>query len=180
MSATTSGTTASPSRDAERLPGRSLVAGLLLGIGTATFVDETVFHQLLRWHHFYDRSTTEVGLISDGILHAVGWAAAIGAMFLFADLRRRRALVRTRWAGGLLAGAGGFQLYDGTVQHKVMGLHEIRYGVDLLAYDLVWNGVGAVLLGAGVVLILRTRTRASPRRASTGAGERGDGRAPGA
>ncbi|MFS4507384.1 DUF2243 domain-containing protein [Clavibacter sp. Sh2141] len=180
MSATTSGTTASPSHDAERLPGRNLVAGLLLGFGTATFVDETVFHQLLRWHHFYDRSTTEVGLISDGILHAVGWSAAIGAMFLFADLRRRRALSWPRWAGGLLAGAGGFQLYDGTVQHKVMGLHEIRYGVDLLAYDLVWNGVGAVLLLAGLVLI--RRTRASARRASAGssAGERGDGRTPGA
>jgi uncharacterized membrane protein len=28
-----------------------------------------------------------------------------------------------RWWGGLLLGAGGFQLYDGIVQHKLLGLH---------------------------------------------------------
>lgn len=74
--------------------------------------------------------------MSDGILHAVGWAAAIGSLFLLADLQRRQAVRWPRWTGGLLLGAGGVQLYDGTVQHKLMGLHEIRYGVDLLAYDV--------------------------------------------
>jgi len=34
--------------------------------GVAAFFDETVFHQLLHWHHCYDPSTTEVGLVSDG------------------------------------------------------------------------------------------------------------------
>ena len=29
-----------------------------------------------------------------------------------------------------------FQLYDGLVQHKLFGLHQIRYGVDLLVYAL--------------------------------------------
>jgi uncharacterized membrane protein len=31
--------------------------------------------------------------------------------------------------GGLLLGAGGFQLYDGIVQHMLLGLHQIRYHV---------------------------------------------------
>lgn len=53
MSASTNGPTASARPAAARatarpLPGRSLVAGLLLGIGTATTVDEVVFHQLLQ------------------------------------------------------------------------------------------------------------------------------------
>src|SRR5439155_16189047 len=112
---------------------------VLFGVGLAAFVDETVFHQLLHWHHFYDKSTLEVGLVSDGLFHAFGWFAAVASLFLLADLRRRNGLWWTRWAGGLLLGAGGFQLYDGVVQHKLMGLHQIRYQVDLVPYDLTWN-----------------------------------------
>src|SRR3954462_9217246 len=101
------------------LKGRSVWAGVLIGIGIAAFVDETVFHQLLHWHHFYDRSTPDVGLVSDGLFHAFGFVAIVAGLFLLADLRRRQALVVARWVGGLLLGAGGFQLYDGLVQHKV-------------------------------------------------------------
>jgi uncharacterized membrane protein len=43
--------------------------GVLIGIGTAGTLDEVVLHQLLGWHHFYDRSTPSVGLLSDGLFH---------------------------------------------------------------------------------------------------------------
>ena len=134
---------------------RSTTSGVLAGLGLVAFVDETVFHQLLHWHHFYDRSTADVGLVSDGVFHAFGFVAVVTGLFLLADLRRHRALVVGRWVGGLLLGAGAFQLYDGLVQHKVFGLHQIRYQVDLLAYDLTWNVVAAVLLLAGVVVTVR-------------------------
>jgi uncharacterized membrane protein len=143
-------------------PARSTVSGLLAGVGLIAFVDETVFHQLLHWHHFYDRSTPDVGLVSDGLFHAFGFVAVVSGLFLLADLRRRRSLVVRRWVGGVLLGAGAFQLYDGLVQHKVFGLHQIRYGVDLLPYDLVWNVVAAALVVAGAVLTLRPR---APRTA---------------
>jgi uncharacterized membrane protein len=141
-------------------PGRNLLSGALLGVGAAAFVDEAVFHQLLHWHHFYDRSTPAAGLVSDGIFHAFGWFATVAAMFLFADLRRRRALVAQRWWGGLLLGAGGFQLYDGTIQHKVLRLHQIRYDVDVVPYDWAWNVAAVLMLIAGALLVLRTRARA--------------------
>jgi len=141
--------------------GRNLLAGLLLGVGVAAFVDEVVFHQLLHWHHFYDRSTPEVGLVSDGIFHAFGWFAAIGSMFLLADLSRRQAVWWTRWWGGLLLGTGLFQLYDGIVQHKLFGLHQIRYDVDLLPYDLTWNLIAVAMIAVGLVLVIRTRRRAA-------------------
>jgi uncharacterized membrane protein len=121
-------------------------------------VDETVFHQLLHWHHFYDRSTPTVGLVSDGIFHAFGWFALVAGLFWFASLRRTGLLAPRRWVGGLLTGAGGFQLYDGTVQHKLLGLHQIRYDVDLLPYDVVWNLVAVLLLIVGVVLLVRSRS----------------------
>jgi uncharacterized membrane protein len=140
--------------------GQNLWSGVLLGVGVAAFVDETVFHQLLHWHHFYDRSTSDIGLVSDGIFHAFGWFATVAALFLFADLRRKRTLDRGRWAGGLLLGAGLFQLYDGTVQHKVLGLHQIRYDVDLLPYDVAWNVVAILLAVAGAALIVGSSRKA--------------------
>jgi uncharacterized membrane protein len=143
---------------------RNTVSGGLFGVGVAAFVDETVFHQLLHWHHFYDRSTDAVGLVSDGIFHAFGWFAVVAGLFLVADLRRRRGLWWRRWLAGVLVGAGGFQLYDGTVQHKLLGLHQIRYGVELRPYDWTWNVIAVVLLAAGALLLARTRDRAGARR----------------
>ncbi len=143
------------------LPARSTLSGVLAGVGLVAFVDETVFHQLLHWHHFYDRSTPDAALVSDGLFHALGFVAVVSGLFLLADLRRRRALVTGRWVGGLLVGAGGFQLYDGLVQHKVLGLHQVRYGVPLLAYDLVWDLVAVVLLVVGAVVVRRSRTARS-------------------
>ena len=130
---------------------------MLVGVGVAAFVDETVFHQLLHWHHFYDRSTPEAGLVSDGLFHAFGWFAVVAGLLWFAALRRADELRPARWVGGLLVGAGVFQLYDGTVQHKLLGLHQIRYGVDLLPYDLAWNLVAVALVAVGVLVARRDR-----------------------
>jgi len=123
-------------------------------------VDEIVFHQVLGWHHFYDRSTPAVGLLSDGILHAAEVIALVAGGYGLADLARRRTLVaRAAWAGGFL-GAGGFQLFDGLVNHKVLQVHQVRYGVpDLLPYDLAWVGAGAALLLVGLVLARRSGAR---------------------
>ena len=135
------------------LSRRNLLSGALLGVGIAAFVDEAVFHQLLHWHHFYDRSTTAAGLVSDGLFHAFSWFAAIAALFLLADLRRWRAWNRRRWTAAVLLATGGFQLYDGLAQHKLMRLHQIRYHFDLTPYDLAWNGTGVVLLVAGALML---------------------------
>ena len=132
---------------------RGLVGAALVGIGLAAAVDEIVFHQLLRWHTFYDRSTPAVGRVSDGLLHAVELVALVGGVALLADARRRAALVARRAVGAGLVGAGGFQLFDGLVDHKVLRVHQVRYGVDLLSYDLAWNLAGALLLAAGSVLL---------------------------
>ncbi|WP_035771776.1 DUF2243 domain-containing protein [Arthrobacter sp. Br18] len=143
----------------------SVVSGLLFGCGLVAFVDEAVFHQILSWHHFYDRSTSAAGLVSDGVFHAFSWGATVCALFLFADLRHRRLLSLPVWTGGVLLGAGVFQLYDGVVQHKVFGLHQIRYGVDLAMYDLLWNLTAVVLIvsGAAVLLVQRRRSGRTAR-----------------
>jgi len=134
---------------------RNTISGVLLGIGAAAFFDEAVFHQILHWHHFYDKSTTEVGLVSDGLFHAVSWFATVAALFLFADIRRGNDFRRVRWWSGILLGGGVFQLYDGLVQHKLMGLHQIRYGVEIWPYDLIWNAIAILMIIAGVILYRR-------------------------
>jgi uncharacterized membrane protein len=140
---------------------RSITSGVLIGIGVAAFLDETVFHQLLHWHHFYDRSTSAVGLVSDGFFHAGGWLCVVVGLFLFADLQRRGDTAGRRvWAAGFL-GWGAFQLYDGLIQHKIFGLHQIRYHVDLLPYDLAWDLSGAVGVIVGLSLLARGATRSA-------------------
>ncbi|SCE74717.1 DUF2243 domain-containing protein [Micromonospora chokoriensis] len=154
-----------------RLPGArvvevrsSVLVGVLIGVAIMAAVDEIVFHQLLAWHHFYDRSTPSVALLSDGLLHAAEVVALVGGFFWLADLRRRGALSSRLTWGGLLLGAGGFQLFDGLVDHKVLRLHQIRYGVHLVPYDVVWNVAGAVLLLAGIAVVWRSRSRGDGRR----------------
>jgi uncharacterized membrane protein len=135
---------------------RNVWSGILFGIGLAAFFDEVVFHQLLHWHHFYDKSTTDIGLVSDGFFHAFSWFATVGALFMVADLRRRSSWMPMKWLGGLLLGAGGFQLYDGTIQHKLMRLHQIRYQVNIVPYDMIWNIAAVLMIIAGISLLVRT------------------------
>ncbi len=60
----------------------------LIGAAVMAAADEIVFHQILGRHHFYDRSTTSVGLLSDGLLHTAELLALIAGFFLYADLRQ--------------------------------------------------------------------------------------------
>ncbi|MBB3676396.1 DUF2243 domain-containing protein [Modestobacter versicolor] len=136
---------------------RVLLSGLLLGLGAAGAIDEIVFHQLLHWHHFYDRASGAAGLVSDGLLHAGTWSATVAGLALLADVRRRRGFAPATWWGAVLLGAGAFQVWDGVVHHKVLRLHQVRYGVDLTGYDLLWTGAGVAVLLAGVLLLLRGR-----------------------
>ena len=146
----------------QTVPGsrrRLVVSGLLLGAGAMGAVDEIVFHQLLAWHHFYDRAGGTAGLVSDGLLHAATWSATVAGLALLADLRRRQAFDALAWWGAVLLGAGGFQTWDGVVDHKLLRVHQVRYGVDLTGYDLLWTGGGVLLALVGALLLRRARTR---------------------
>lgn len=146
---------------------RNIWSGFLFGVGIVTFLDEAIFHQLLHWHHFYDKSTTSIGLVSDGFFHALSWFTTVGGLFLLADLRRQESLKWKTWLGGVLLGAGLFQFYDGTIQHKLMMVHQIRYNVDVLPYDVVWNLTAIIMIAIGYYLILKSKNT-KPLRESEG------------
>jgi len=142
-------------------PARSRWGAALIGIAIMAGVDEIIFHQVLGWHHFYDLSTSAVGLLSDGLLHSAELIALVAGFFILLDLRRRNTLAAA-WAwAGFFMGMGGFQLFDGIVNHKVLSLHQIRYGVNILPYDVAWNLAGLALLVVGFVLLGRARSTAA-------------------
>jgi uncharacterized membrane protein len=59
-----------------------------------------------------------------------------------------------RGRGGILAGFGSFNLFDGVVDHKLLRLHQIRPGVaNPLAYDAVWIGLSVLFLAVGMALV---------------------------
>ena len=132
----------------------------LLGVGVAGTLDEVIFHQLLRWHHFYDRSDAAVALISDGVFHLVSTGAIVLGGILLWRARRAGPLDGRRVWGSVLAGAGAFNLYDGTVQHKVLRLHQVREGVANEApYDLAFIGAALITLVVGLAIIRRAKSR---------------------
>src|SRR5690625_3153277 len=105
-----------------RAPRRSLGAAALVGIGVMAGIDEIIFHQLLQWHHFFDRSTPVVGLLSDGLLHAAELMAIVAGFFLLLSLRRDREL-GDGWAwGGLFIGVGGVEVFGASVSARGLGL----------------------------------------------------------
>ena len=139
----------------EQYANQNFWSGFLFGVGLIAFLDEALFHQLLHWHHFYDKSTTDVGLVSDGLFHALSYFATIAGLFMLADLRRRNGFWFKRWLAGILIGVGAFQLYDGTIQHKIMRLHKIRYVDHVFVYDIIWNVIAAIILLIGIVLTVK-------------------------
>ncbi len=150
-------TDASARVDPER---RTLLSGLLFGCGiAASLIDLFVFHLALQWHHFYDLSTTAVAITADGFFHAVAWFITVAGLFLLADVRRRVEVRWGRWTAAVITGVGAFQLFDGVVDHKVLRVHQIRYGVDPTGYDVAWIAAAVLLLLAGAVVGARARRR---------------------
>ena len=155
--------------DESRQATRSLLqTGLILGVGVVGTLDEVVLHQLLQWHNFYVHTTQYWRTASDGLFHVVASALLFGgAMRLWTGRRLISASGDGRaLTAGILLGMGGFNLYDGTIQHKLLQLHPVREGaVDILPYDVAFNAVAVVLLAAGW-LVWRSRGGAGGRRGS--------------
>lgn len=134
---------------------KSIKAGVLIGLGTVAAIDEIIFHQLLAWHHFYDISTPLIGLISDGILHAAELICLTAGFMALLNLQRKSELLSTQALAGFFCGVGAFQLFDGIVNHKILRIHQIRYGINVVPYDIVWNLIAVIFLLMGAWMIYR-------------------------
>ena len=153
-----------------REPDRSLLwPAILVGVGVAGSLDEIVLHQLLRWHHFYDRGSAAAGvdrrrhLPSRLDCRAGRWTGVVGAPLAGG------ARAAATGGGGCPARGGRLQLYDGIVQHKLLGLHQVRAGApNNFPYDLGFIGLAVVVLLAGLLMLRTTRSAGRPAPSRSG------------
>jgi uncharacterized membrane protein len=148
---------------------RPMIGAILLGIGLGGFFDGIVLHQILQWHHLIDHAgvppdsveNLRLNILADGIFHALAWIVTVtGVVVLWrASWERTGPWPWTLFAGGILAGWGGFNLVEGLINHQILGLHHVRPGEHQLLYDLGFLAWGVVMLVAGVILLRRATAR---------------------
>ncbi len=142
------------------------VPAIALGVGLGAFFDGIVLHQLLQWHHFisYWRpvesvETMRLNTLWDGIFHSFTYVVAAAALFfLWRSVRSGARLTGRRMVGAILIGWGGFNLYDGVINHLMLEIHHVNETVDRALwpiYDVGFILWGAVMLLAGLALWLR-------------------------
>lgn len=149
-------------------PRALLWSGVILGAGLVGSLDEIVLHQFLQWHTFYVHTTPYWRTFSNGVFHIVSAGLLlVGAFVLAAQRPQLGAPAQLRaLLAGILLGMGGFNLYDGTIQHKILQLHPVREGApNQLPYDLAFNGLALALLLLGW-LLWRGARPASERNSS--------------
>jgi uncharacterized membrane protein len=150
-----------------------VVAGGVMGFGLGGLLDVLLFHFVLQEHHLVSglvdpttRAGLRLNLVADG-LFCLAMLAVMGAGFVLLWRTAPRSDVpwsASRFAAATVLGMGAFNLYDGVVDHYVLGLHHTTFPA-LDAYDLVWVVGSLVLLAAGTVAL---RAERSERTGSTG------------
>ncbi|WP_235834822.1 DUF2243 domain-containing protein [Actinomadura logoneensis] len=153
---------------------RLMLPGLILGVGLGGFVDGIMLHQVLQWHHMLSSTGSDhLGLkrypvdtvpglrmntVWDGFFHVFTWICVlVGLAVLY---RRTAPGDRPSWRtpplwGWIIAGAGLFNLVEGTVDHQILGIHHVRTGPHRIWWDLGFLALGAVLLIGGTLLARR-------------------------
>jgi uncharacterized membrane protein len=135
-------------------------AGLCLGIGLGGFIEGILLHQILQWHHMLSSrvppvtlATVNYNMMWDGAFHLMTWAMTVtGVALLFRAGQRGATMSGSMLLGAMLGGWGLFTVVEGLIDHQLLGVHHVRPGPDLLAWDLGYLIFGAALMVIGAVL----------------------------
>ena len=146
--------------DAPSSSAQLTTAGLCLGIGLGGLLEGIVLHQILQWHHMLSScvppvtlATANFNMMWDGVFHLMTWAMTVtGVALLFRTARRGATLSGRTLLGAMLAGWGLFTVVEGVIDHQLLGVHHVRQGPDLLAWDLGYLIFGVALMVIGTVL----------------------------
>lgn len=141
---------------------RLLLGSGTLGFGSGALLDVVVFHMILQWHHLLS-GRIPMGTL-DGLRSNVYWdgvfsLAMLGVMLVGAVLmwrvlnRSSESYSGVRVVGGLLVGAGLFNVFDGIVDHYVLGIHDAVHGTQ--AFNPHWVGASLLILGVGILVLSR-------------------------
>jgi uncharacterized membrane protein len=93
--------------------------------------------------------------LGDGLFHTVTWLAVLlGLGILYHRVTEARREVwgsRVLW-GWMLVGWGLFNLVEGLIDHEILGIHHVRYGAHMVAWDIGFLAFGAALVIGGWLL----------------------------
>jgi uncharacterized membrane protein len=144
-----------------------LLAGGIVGFGFGGLLDVLLFHLVLRIHHLISGivpPTTprglQLNLVADGLFSLTMVAiAAVGSVLLWRTLPLPdRSRAAGLLGGALVFGVGAFNLYDGTIDHYVLGLHHVtQWPPNPDVFDVLWVIGSVVLLAAGALAIRAER-----------------------
>src|SRR5699024_6949090 len=124
-------------------PARNTWSGVLFGLGLMALADEIIFHQLLQWHHFYDRSTPFIGIMSDGLLNAFALFALIAGLFWLAGTSRGSLYQMGWWKAAFYRRVEGFQVSNGIGGNRLYRF--IRYVMGWIIFCfMIWHGIFSV------------------------------------
>jgi uncharacterized membrane protein len=153
------------------------LTGIFLGIGIIGFVDEAILHQVLQWHTFY-WATSEYGrILSDGFFHIFTMVVLLWGVYrLWETSRVWTPGTRDELAAAMLIGAGGFNTFDGIVDHLVLHVHLVNERVcsvvdtnnsigtcpQDIPYEVAFTSIGLALLIAGSVCWRRSSGSSTP------------------
>lgn len=144
-----------------------VLGAFLLGFGLGGFLDGIILHQILQWHHIISNlipMNTLTGLqkntAGDGIFSMGMWLITVlGLGILWQNIQQKRSLVSTqKLLGWIVAGWGGFNIFDSIVFHWLLRLHHIRQVPNFLVYDIAFFILGLLLLGLGFFIIKTEKT----------------------
>jgi uncharacterized membrane protein len=139
-------------------------AGLVLGMGFGGLADGIILHQILGWHHLVCYSAqcvpTSVAQLEhentqDGYFHLGLWLGLLaGTAMLLGAARQGGPDCRGRvLLGGMLAGSGIFNFFEGLLNHQILGIHHVLPGdPHQFLYDMLYLANGWVFFFAGVWL----------------------------
>ena len=141
-------------------------AAMVLGIGIGGFIDGIVLHQILQWHEMLTNKiapiTVEaksVNMFWDGIFHAFTLIVVFIGVILLWKLLHRPNIDRSGrlLAGGLLAGWGLFNIIEGTINHHILHLHNVREAEDSELWNYIFLGASVIMIILGYILLKRRK-----------------------
>jgi len=139
------------------------LGGVVFGVGFGALVDVALFHHVFQWHHLLsglypptDEAALRTNVYYDGVFSLAMLAVLLvgGAIVWLAVNRASASRSTARLAGGVLVGVGLFNVFDGVVDHYVLGIHDVVHGGRAL--NPHWVGASALLLGAGLLVLARS------------------------
>ncbi len=144
---------------------------IVLGMGAGGFIDGIVFHQILQWHEMLTNKIPATSMVNksvnmfwDGIFHAFTLLACLVGLYLFWKLLKRTDINRSGYlmAGGMTGGWGLFNLVEGSINHHLLKLHNVReYSMNNNLWNYGFLGFGILLLLLGLLLIYKGRKESS-------------------